>query len=264
MNRKGFSWYRRPLALAGPPVLVLLGAVGLWQVAVTLLEVPPFVAPSPLRVAQTVGQTRGALVRAALLTGAAALAGLAVSTVVGSLVAFAFAQSRVIQRSLYPYAIFLQTVPVVAVAPLIILWFDTGFQSVVIVTFVIALFPIIANGTAGLTSVDPLLMELFAVNGASRWQVLWKLRLPNAIPYLVNGVRISSGLAVIGAIVGEFFAGYTTTNQGLGYLIIMAQSQLNTPLLFAAILSSTVLGLAIFGSVSLAGRRLVRNWHEEN
>ncbi len=154
------------------------------------------------------------------MTAAAALLGLAASLVVGMLVAVAFSQSAIVRRSVYPYAIFLQTVPSVALAPLVIVWFGLGFRSVVIVAFIISLFPIITNATTGLLDLDHNLLELFTMASASRSQVLLKLRLPNSIPYLIAGAKISCGLSVIGApIVGEFMAGIGDGSFGLGYLI---------------------------------------------
>ncbi|HOE97567.1 MAG TPA: ABC transporter permease [Candidatus Sumerlaeota bacterium] len=245
-----------------PPVVVFVVFVLVWHGLVVWLEVPPLLVPTPARVWGAALEHREALLRAMRLTGAAALCGLALAIVVGSLTAFVFSQSVVIQRGFYPYAIFLQTVPVVAIAPLIILWFGQGFQSVVIVAFILSLFPIITNGTTGLTAIDRGHRELFAIHNATRWQVLVKLRIPNAVPYLVTGARISSGLSVIGAIVGEFFAGFSDRNRGLGYLIQLSHGQLRTAYLFAAILASTLLGLAIFALVTWIGNAIVARWRE--
>ena len=164
------------------------------------------------------------------------------------------------ERSFSPSAVFRQTVPIVAIAPLIVLWIGHGLAGVVAVSFIISLFPIIANTTAGLTSVEPELLELFALNEASRWQVLLKLRIPHAVPNMLTGARISCGLSVIGAIVGEFFAGYGTEDFGLGYLIILTNAQTKTPFLFATVLFSTGLGLAFFGAVSGLSRLVLRRW----
>src|SRR5262249_18495250 len=146
---------------------------------------------------------------------AAALLGFAMSLAAGTALALVFSQSRIVQRSIYPYAIFLQTVPIVAIAPVLILWFGYGLAGVVSVSFILSLFPIITNATAGLTMVDANLIELFEVNNASRGQMLFKLRLPNAVPNLVTGAKISCGLSVIGAIVGEIYAGFQGDNYGL-------------------------------------------------
>ena len=251
---------RHALAAAGPPVLVFVAFVGLWQLACAALDLPPYLIPAPSQVAGEALRHAGALARGAGLTAAAALLGLLASLVVGGLVAVLFSQSRVAARSLYPYAIFLQTVPIVAVAPLIVIWFGTGLASVVLVAVIISLFPVITNGTTGLTRVDPQYLELFAMRDASRAQILLKLRLPGAVPYLVTGAKIASGLAVIGAIVGEFFAGYGAAGFGLGYLIVQSSGQLKTAELFAAIFACTLLGLLLFAAVSLLGELVLRRW----
>lgn len=255
---------RRLLRVRGftPPLVVFGLFLLLWQGATVVFDLPAFVLPPPRAVFGAVAAHGPELLRATLLTAAAALCGFLASFAVGTLIAFVFSQARAIQRSCYPYAIFLQTVPIVAIAPLIIIWFGTGFRSVVLVSFIISLFPIITTGTTGLVSVDRNLLELFAVNNATRSQTLLKLRLPNAVPYLVAGAKTSSGLSVIGAIVGEFFAGYGTDNYGLGYIILLAQGQLKTDYLFAAVLASTLLGLLIFGAAGGLGRLVLARWHE--
>ena len=243
-----------------PPLLFFVLFVLLWHLGVRLFDVKPFLLPGPLRVADAIADHLPALLRASLLTGAGALAGFLLSFVAGFLIALLFSQSRIIARSLYPYAIFLQTVPIVAIAPLIILWIGHGFQGVVAVSFIISLFPIIANTTTGLTSVDPNLLDLFAMNNASRWQIVRKLRIPNAVPNMLTGAKISSGLSAIGAIVGEFMAGYGTEHFGLGYLIILTSGQSKTDYLFACILFCTLLGLAIFTSISVLSSFLLARW----
>ncbi|RMH71925.1 MAG: ABC transporter permease [Gemmatimonadetes bacterium] len=252
----------RLLEIFVPPLLVFCLFLLIWQSVTVIFDVPSFLIPAPVQVFTVAWQNAPTLLMASGLTTAGALGGFFSSFLVGLLVAFAFSQSYLIQRSFYPYAIFLQTVPIVAIAPLIIIWFGTGFFSVVLVSFIISVFPIITNGTAGLTRISPHLFDLFAINNASRWQILWKLRLPNAVPDLVTGAKISSGLSVIGAIVGEFFAGYGTDQYGLGYLIIVTSGQLKTAYLFAAILMSTMLGLLIFGVVSGLGNLLLIRWQE--
>ncbi len=248
------------LAAVLPPLLVALAFVGLWQLACVALALPAYLVPTPAQVAGAAYEHAGPLARGAGLTALAALLGFGASLTLGGLVAILFSQSRTAARSLYPYAIFLQTVPVVAIAPLIVVWFGSGLQSVVLTAAILSVFPIITNGTTGLTRIDPSLLELFALAGASRWQVLLKLRLPGSVPYFVAGAKISSGLAVIGAIVGEFFAGFSAGELGLGTLILEASGRLRTAELFAAILASTLLGLGLFGAVTLAGDRVLRRW----
>ena len=252
--------WRRPVTTWLPPVTFFGLLLATWHLAVSWSGVPPYLLPGPLRVATAIGANFGKLVDAVLLTATGALAGFLLSCVVGIATGLRFSQSRVIERSLYPYAIFLQTVPIVAIAPLIILWIGYGLQGVVAVAFIISLFPMVANTTTGTTSLRPDLVDLFRLNNASRWQMLVRLRLPHAVPNILTGARVSSGLSVIGAIVGEFFAGYGTEDFGLGYLIIQANGQAKTDLLFAAILFSTLLGLAIFTVVGVLNTILLRRW----
>ena len=164
------------------------------------------------------------------------------------------------RRCGYPYAIFLQTVPIVAIAPLVIAVCGQNLRSVVLVSTIISLFPIITNVTTGLLSVDPRLAELFAVYQASRWQQLCKLQIPTAIPHLVTGAKVSSGLAMVGAIVGEFFAGYGQERYGLGFLIQANSDTLRTDRLMAAVFASAVLGVAMFTLVNLLARWLLKRW----
>lgn len=250
----------RAAGVVGPPIALFAVVVLLWELLCVALDLPPYLVPSPIAVARAGIEHADTIAWSTLLTAAGALAGLGASLVLGSLVALAFANSRWIARAFYPYAIFLQTVPVVAIAPLIVIWFGTGFASVALVALIVSLFPVISAATTGLTRVDPQLLDLFTFYGASRWQIMLKLRLPGSIPHVVSGARIASGLAVIGAIVGEFFAGYGADEYGLGYLIIVTSGQLRTDYLFAAILASTLLGLATFGAVSLIGAAVLRRW----
>jgi NitT/TauT family transport system permease protein len=251
------GWWLR---FALPPITLLTAVLFAWDAAVRVFGLPNYYLPRPHRVWLSAYEHAGELAQATAMTAAAALAGFALSVIIGFAVALLFSQSRVVQRSMYPYAIFLQTVPIVAIAPLVILWFGNGFQSVVIVAFVISVFPIITNATTGLTTVNRTLVELFEMYDASRWQVLWKLRVPSSVTYLVTGAKISCGLAVIGAIVGEHFAGYGTQSFGLGYLIFQAAGLLQTDYQFAAVLCSTLLGIVIFGGVNLIGATILARW----
>ncbi len=249
------------LRLVLPPVVFFAIVVAAWQLAVVVWHLPAYLVPPPARVLAAAREHAGDLLRAMQLTGGAALCGFALSLADGLLLGLVFSQSRVIERSVYPYAIFLQTVPIIAIAPVLIMWFGNGFGGVVAVSFILSLFPIITNATAGLTTVDPNLLDLFAIHNASRWQTLFVLRLPSAVPQLVTGAKISCGLSVIGAIVGELFAGYGTESMGLGTLLSMANGRLDTSYVFAAVLASTVLSVAIFAAVSLLGSTVLARWH---
>jgi NitT/TauT family transport system permease protein len=244
------------------PILLFVLFLGAWEGATRTLAIPRYLLPGPLNVSQAGWENAAKLVSAAGVTAAGALCGFTASLGFGTLIAVVFSQSVLIRRSFFPYAIFLQTVPIVAIAPLIVLWSGTGFRSVVIVAFIVSLFPIVTNATAGLTAIDPDLLDLFRLHDASRWQTLIKLRLPHSAPSIVTGAKTSSGLAVIGTIVGEFFVGYGADQYGLGYLVQQSSDQLKTDLLFCAVLLSTGLGLLVFLAVSLAGTTILRRWYD--
>jgi len=252
---------RNYLRTALPPVLVLALALLLWDLGTRVFEPPAYVLPGPARVLDAARLHAPQLLQATWRTGSAAVLGLVASFVVGLLVSLLFSQSRTLERSLYPYAIFLQTVPIIAIAPLIVTWLGTGFVSVVVVAFIISLFPIITSATTGLVSVEPQFLELFELHNASRWQTLVKLRLPHSVPSLVTGLKTSCGLSVVGCIVGENFVGYDLQRFGLGYLIMQSSNQIKADYLFAAIIASTLLGVAMFSGVSLAGRWLIAWGH---
>jgi NitT/TauT family transport system permease protein len=258
MIRTSIAQAARSLA---PPLTFFLLVLAIWHGTVELLDIQPFLLPGPGRVIDAVANNLPGLMRAARLTAMGALGGFLLALVCGFTIAVLFSQSRIIERSLYPYAIFLQTVPIVAIAPLIVIWIGHGIYGVVAVSFIISLFPIVVNTATGLTAIPVELLELFALNGASRWQTLIKLRIPNAVPSFLTGAKISCGLSVIGAIVGEFFAGYGSEDFGLGYLIMLTKAQTKIAYLFATILFSTGLGLAFFGAVSGLNRLILTRWN---
>ena len=246
-------------------LIVLACLLGLWQAVVSFNHVPKYMLPGPLAVALAVRDRFPSLVNSLLITTQEAAGGLAASIVVGVAVAMVFAQWRWMRQLVYPYTILLQTVPIVAIAPLIINWAGAGTFSVTVVTFIISLAPIIANTTQGLVSVDENLVHLFIMYKATPAQVLFKLRLPNALPNLFTGIRISAGIAVIGAITGELFAGSTRVGEGgLGYAIIYASNQMETPYLFALVFAATVLGFCFFFLVMFVEWMALHNWHESS
>lgn len=259
-----WTWQRvaRRLGSYIPPLIMLVILLGAWQGIVVVRNVPSYLVPSPLVVWQGFLANSSTLLVAAMYTLRDALAGFALSIVIGVLIAMLLAQSRTLERAISPYATMLQTIPIIAIAPIIDLIVGTGEVSVSIVAFIIAVFPIISNTTLGLTSVDHNLLNLFQMYNASRWQLLLKLRLPNALPYLLAGVRISSGLAVIGAFVGEIFAGSGGEEGGLGYIIQSAGTRLQMDVLFAATLLSALLGIAVFVAVNMVNYWILHNWHE--
>lgn len=244
------------------PLLVAVLLLALWQGLVVGFHVPPFLVPSPLRVAQTLVSDAGLLFGALVNTLKITLFSFVAATVVGVLIAFAFVQSRAIETALFPYAVLLQVTPIVAIAPLIIIWVKDPTASLVICATLVALFPIIANTTLGLRSVNPGLMSYFRLNRATRWQVLVRLRIPSALPYFFGGLRISSGLALIGAVVAEFVAGTGGTGTGLAYQILQAGYQLNIPRMFAALLLITLTGVLLFAAMSVLSKWALGGWHE--
>jgi NitT/TauT family transport system permease protein len=244
------------------PALVAVLLLALWQGLVVAFDLPPFLVPSPWRVAQVLVEDAGLLWGALLVTLKITLLAFACATALGVVIAFAFVQSRAIEAALFPYAVLLQVTPIVAIAPLIIIWVKDPTASLVICATLVALFPIIANTTLGLRSVNPGLMSFFRLHRASRWQTLVRLRIPSALPYFFGGLRISSGLALIGAVVAEFVAGTGGTGTGLAYQILQAGYQLNIPRMFAALLLITLTGVALFGLMALLSRWALRGWHE--
>lgn len=244
------------------PLVVAIVLLALWQGLVVAYEIKPFLVPSPLLVAQTLVQDAGLLFGALVNTLKITLFSFVAATVVGVLVAFAFVQSRIIETAFFPYAVLLQVTPIVAIAPLIIIWVKDPTASLVICATLVALFPIIANTTLGLRSVNPGLMSYFRLNRASRLQVLARLRIPSALPYFFGGLRISSGLALIGAVVAEFVAGTGGTGTGLAYQILQAGYQLNIPRMFAALLLITLTGVLLFAAMSVLSRWALGGWHE--
>ncbi len=244
------------------PVAVAVLLLLVWQVGVTVLAVPVFLVPSPLRVAQALVEDAGLLFHALFTTLKITLLAFACATLLGVLIAFAFVQSRAIEAELFPYAVLLQVTPIVAIAPLIIIWVKDPTASLVICATLVALFPIIANTTLGLRSVNPGLLSYFKLNHATRWQTLVRLRIPSALPYFFVGLRISSGLALIGAVVAEFVAGTGGTGTGLAYEILQAGYQLNIPRMFAALLLITLAGVMLFALMAALSHWVLGGWHD--
>ncbi|MGA7157627.1 MAG: ABC transporter permease [Acidobacteriaceae bacterium] len=254
---------KKRLAGIGSVLLVFGSLVVMWRLLILAFNIPPYLLPTPLSVAKVSIQKLPELWSAMMISGEAAIGGLLASIVFGIFIALIFARSPWIRKMFFPYTILLQTVPILAVAPLIIIWVGPGLLAVGVVTFVICLAPIIANTTQGLVSVDENLVQLFLMHKASQGQILSRLRLPHALPYLFVGVRISSGIAVIGALTGEWFAGSGRVGQGgLGYSILYAQAQLQTAYLFALVIAATVLGFTLFFTVMFFEWLALHKWHE--
>ena len=235
----------------------------LWQLALWISRVPAYILPSPWAVTRAFVHRFGSILTSLEITGEESVGGLAASIVVGVIVALIFAQSRWVRRMFYPYTLLLQTVPIIAIAPLILMWIGAGTAAVGVIAFVISLAPVIFNTTQGLISVDENLVHLFLMHNASSAQLLFKLRLPHAVPSLFVGIRIASGIAVIGAITGELYAGSARVGVGgLGYSILYAFTQLQTDYLFALVLATTLLGFAFFFVVMFLEWYCLHDWHE--
>ncbi|MEM9002015.1 MAG: ABC transporter permease [Cyanobacteria bacterium P01_F01_bin.86] len=235
----------------------------MWEGLVRFFQVPPYLLPGPLLVLQTLIQEWPQLFPSLLITLQITVVAFLAAMVSGLLIAVLFTQSKWIERSFFPYAVILQTTPIVAIAPLIIIWFGNNtFAALVVCAWIVAFFPIVSNTTLGLNSADHNLKNLFHLYGASRWQTLWYLRLPSAMPYFLGGLRISGGLALIGAVVAEFVAGRGGSRSGLAYQILMSSYNLQIPRMFAALLMTTVLGVLIFVGLTMLSDRLLGQWHE--
>ena len=255
VNRPGFWRVAAPLIIG---IALLL----MWQIVCTLLEVPPYLVPTPALIVKTLAADWSMLMASLLVTLKITFLAFALAVVLGVAIAFVFVQSRFIEISLFPYAIILQVTPIVAIAPLIIIWVKDTTAALTVCATIMALFPIISNTTLGLRSVNPGLLNLFRLNKATRWQTLRRLRIPSALPYFFGGLRISSGLALIGAVVAEFVAGTVCTGSGLAYHILQAGFQLNIPRLFAALLLITLTGILLFWLMSALSRAMLAGWHE--
>lgn len=243
------------------PMLVGIFIIAVWQGLVVAYELPPYLVPSPWLMVKTLFTDRAPLSLALWVTVKITLLAFISAAVLGVLISFVFVQSKLIETALFPYAVLLQVTPIVAVAPLIIIWVRDPLLSMVICATLVALFPIISNTTLGLRSIEPDLQNYFKLNRATRLQSLVRLRIPSALPYFFGGLRISSGLSLIGAVVAEFVAGTGGSGAGLAYQILQAGFQLNIPRMFAALLLISLTGVALFAAMAWLSRRALGGWH---
>lgn len=243
------------------PVVVAIVLIGLWHGLVKAFEIPVYLVPSPGKVLETLIKDWSLLGGSLYNTLKITFFAFFCAVVLGVAIAFLFVQSKFIEAAFFPYAVLLQVTPIVAIAPLIIIWVKNPTASLVICATLVALFPIISNTTLGLRSVNPGLQQLFKMNRATRWQTLTRLRIPSALPYFFGGLRISSGLALIGAVVAEFVAGTGGTGVGLAYQILQSGYQLNIPRMFAALLLITLAGVLLF-ALMVALSKWALSWHE--
>ena len=245
------------------PLLLGIAVIACWEWIVRARAIPPYILPAPSAIARALAQNFGSLMLSLLSTLIITLEGFMAAMIAGVGLAIAFSQSRLIERALYPYAVVLQVTPVVAIAPLILIW--VGFEHInaalVLIAALVAFFPILSNTTLGLKSADFNLVDLMRLYGASRWQILWRVRLPSALPYLLGAMKIAGGLSLIGAVVAEFVAGSGTAT-GLAWRIVEAGNRLEIATMFAALALLALLGIAIFTLFSLVEWAVLSHWHE--
>lgn len=244
------------------PTTMLVLLIVVWAWYVKAYNVPHYILPTPWRVVQALIADWGTLSSALLITLKITFTALAMALVGGVGLAILMSQSRWIELALYPYAVILQVTPIVAIAPLILIYAPTTQSALLICAWLVAFFPVLSNTTQGLKSTDHNLLNLFEMYGASRWQTLIHLKLPSALPYFLAGLRIAGGLALIAAVVAEFAAGSAGAQSGLAYRLLESQFRLNIPRLFAALILLSVAGVMIFAMTSLISHLLLRKWHE--
>jgi NitT/TauT family transport system permease protein len=247
---------QRLLDAAWPPLAALVILVGLWEAAVYLLAIPTYVIPAPHRIIEVLLRDIASVSYHASVTLMEAVSGFVIGSLLGALLGIVFAYSPTVSRGLLPYVIAANTIPVVAIAPIIIIWFGHGMGSKIAVTAFLSFFPLAINMMKGLKSYDPVVMDLFHVCAASPWQRFWKMRLPSALPYVFVGLKLNVTFSVIGAIVAEF----VQADKGLGFVIMTTYRLLNMPKLWAAMLVSALIGIVFFAAVALLERVFIP-WH---
>lgn len=267
--RPVFAAERRILGIAASrwpgivaPLVVGILALAGWEALVRIQGIPAYILPGPLLIGKALVDDWGTLSGALWITLRITFAALVAAVVVGVALAVLFSQSRWMEKAFFPYAVVLQVTPVVAIAPLIIIWVGDINLSLLICAWLVAFFPILSNTILGLNSADHNLVNLFQLYGASRWQTMRYLKLPAALPYFLGGLKISGGLALIGAVVAEFVAGSGGTASGLAYRILESGYQLKIPRMFAALAMISMTGIAIFLATSALAHALLHRWHE--
>ena len=243
------------------PVLALVLALASWEAAVRLYAIPHYILPAPSLVATTLYDNWATLVASLLVTLTITAEALAAAVIAGVALALLFARWRIVERALFPFAVVLQVTPIVAIAPLLLIYLGTN-TAVLTCAFLVAFFPILSNTTLGLNSVDHNLVDLFQLYRASRWKQLWLLRLPASLPYFMGGLRIGGGLALIGAIVAEIAAGSAGQGAGLAFRIVEAGIRQRIPVMFAALFLISATGIIIYLALAGLSHLLLRHWHD--
>jgi NitT/TauT family transport system permease protein len=255
------SSLRRFVATFGPPLAVLIAGVVLIELYVRARNTPIYLVPRPSQVLHALTTEHDYLLAAAWVTTKAALIGFALSTLIGVCLAILLASSVWVRRAFGPYTVFFQTVPIIAIAPMLAIWLEPGMKAVAACAFIVSVFPVIANTLAGLISTDPALLDLFRLYGAGPTAAMFRLRLPSALPNLFTGLQVAAGLTVIGTVVAEFVVGELGERQGLGVVIVSASHNGHSDRVFAAVLLASALGLVMLGTVNLVARLALKNWH---
>jgi NitT/TauT family transport system permease protein len=243
------------------PVIVLALSLAVWELVVRLAHIPPYVLPAPSLILQTFIADRALLTQSLLVTLITTLEGFLLAAIGGVGLAVLFNLSRLVEYSFYPFAVILQVTPIVAVAPLLLIYLPQPL-AVLACAWIVAFFPVLANTTLGLNSIDRNLADLFALYGATRGQVLWNLKLPSALPYILGGLRIAGGLSLIGAVVAEIAAGSAGAGSGLAYRIVESGYRLSIPRMFAALVLLSIAGIVIFYALAFVNHIALRRWHE--
>jgi len=244
------------------PSTVLVLSLFIWHFYVTINEVPHYILPSPLKVAESTVTDWEILWPATLVTWRLTMWALVMAVAGGVILAVAFTQSRWVEMSFFPYAVILQVTPVIAVAPLLQIYVDSAFLAALLCAWIVAFFPILSNTTIGLKSADHNLQDLFSIYGATRWQRLRYLAAPSALPFFLGGLKIAGGLALIGAVVAEFVIGRAGTGLGLASTLLEASYRFNFGRLYAALILISLMGVVIFVIMSLISHLALRHWHE--
>jgi NitT/TauT family transport system permease protein len=243
------------------PVIVAAAGTAIWEAVVRIYDIQPYVLPGPLAVLRTLASDWGVLSQSLATTLFTTLEGFIAASIGGIALALLFNLSKWLEYSLFPYAVILQVTPVIAIAPLLLIYLPQQ-TAVIVCAWIVGFFPVLSNTTLGLNSVDRNLAGLFQLYGASRWQTLRYLKLPTALPYILGGLRIGGGLSLIGAVVAEIAAGTAGAGSGLAYRIAESGYRLNIPRMFAALLLLSVAGIVIYALLALVSHLLLRRWHE--
>jgi len=243
----------------GPAALIVLGLLGIWESYVRLWAVPKWLLPAPSVIAMTLIGSRALLLDHTLVTLLEVVVGFGLSLLCGVLLACGIATSQTLERALYPFVIASQMVPIIVIAPLLLIWVGYGLTPKIIVVALTAFFPIVVNMADGLKSADPDAVNLLRTMGASRWQIFVKVQVPTSLPFLFSGLRVAMAVSVIGAVIGEWVG----SSQGLGYLMIRSKPQFLTERVFAAIVMLSVMGVALFVLVGIIEQHVIPWWHNE-